>query len=411
MSKHWFLVIYSTLVLLLSSCQFRDGEGVATYTIPATDFQYVLPVDGFVEPVNSTNMACPSNIEGVIAFLMEDGVYVESGDLVCVIEVKELETEYDQVKTDLENTKAHLSKTRANLDMQYAMLEAQVKNNEADTQIAQLDSLQLLYTTPSQRKIKELELQKVTIEKGRYEKKLQALAIINQSEIKTIELQIQTLSNQVARVKERLDALTIRSSQKGLAVRSTNPLTGKKFQVGDPVWGNMTIASIPELAKMKVKIFAPEKDYKNINIGDSVNYVFDAMPENKAWGKILMKSPVGQQHKEGSKVKFFEIESSVDSALLIPEPGFTADCAIFLKQIKDTIVIPQIAIFEEDSIKVAYVKKNNGFEMRQIQTGMASPKEAVVTEGLHRREVIALIKPELSLVRSKVLLSDSIAKN
>lgn len=128
------------------------------------------------------------------------------------------------------------------------------------------------------------------------------------------------------------------------------------------------------------------------------------MPGNQAQGKIIMKSPVGQQYKEGSKVKFFDIEASIDSVDIMPEPGLTANCRIILKQVKDTITIPQIAIFEEDSMKMVYVKKKNGFEARQIKTGLTSSKEAIISEGLFAKEQIGLAKPNPSSIKSKVLL-------
>ena len=394
----------------LLSCTFHDEKEEATYTVSSKNFENIVIVPGFVDPVRSSNMACPRSVEGVVTFLIEDGTFVEQGEVVCIIEVKELETEYDQALIDLENVNARLNKTKADLNMQYALLEAQVKNNEADAQIAELDSLQLNYSTPSQRKISELELEKVAIDKVRYEKKLQALAIINQSEIRRIELEIQRIANRAKNTKERLDALTLKASEKGLAVRAMNPLTRTKFQEGDPVWSNMVIVSIPELAEMKVKILASERDYKVINVDDSVSYTFDAMPENTGWGKILRKSPVGQQYKEGSKVKFFEIEASIDSILIMPEPGFTTDCYIFNKQIKDTIVAPQVAIFEEDSMKVVYVKTEHGYEMRQVLTGLSSPKEAIITTGLYPDETIALTQPKSSWIKNKKLLPDSIWK-
>lgn len=383
----------------------QDNETLI-YTISKGDFNHILSINGFVEPVNTTTLVCPRNIEGIISFLIEDGVFVEAGDTVAIIEVTELQNEYDKILLDLENANAELTKTRANSEMQYALLEAQVKNNEADTKIAQLDSLQLEYATPSQKKIKEMELEKVIIEKKKYEKKLKSLEIIQQSEIKRMELRIQRLANRLQTTKDRLDNLILKSPQKGLATRSKNFLTNTKMLVGDPVWGNMPIIIIPEMSRMKIKIFAPEKDYKAINVNDSVSYHFDAMPDNIAWGKILKKSPVGQQQNQKSKLKYFEIEASIDSVLSMPEPGFTAKCNVFLKQVKDTIVVPQIAVFDEDSIKVVYVKTKSGYEMRQVLQGVSSSKEVIITSGLKENEKISLIKPEASSIKEKTILNE-----
>lgn len=397
-------------LLFLLSCSSNDNKDISTYAVSHKDFENILTIDGYVEPIRSTTLSCPRFIDGIIQFIIEDGTYVEEGDVVCRIEFQDLQNEYDQLLVNLENAEARLNTTKADLDMQYTMLEAQVRNNEADTKIAQLDSLQLTYSPDNQRKVKEFQLEKASIEKTKYQNKLKTLAIIQQSEIRKMELEIQRLANRVKSTKEQLDGLTLKAPKKGLATRAIYRMTNAKLQIGDNVWGNMPIIIIPEMDEVKVKIMASERDYKYIGIGDSIRYTFDAMPGNTAWGRVLSKAPVGQPMRHDSKVKFFEIESTVDSMLNLPEPGFTVNCHISLKLIKDTIIVPQIAIFDEDSIKVVYVKKDNKFEMRQILTGISSPKEAIVSNGLKGNEIISLSRPKSSLVKDRVLLPDSIRK-
>ena len=402
MTKHKILSLF--FLIFIFSCTFHENNELPTYTVSKGNFENTIVVDGFTEPLNSSNAACPPYIEGVVAFLVEDGTIVSEGEVVCIVEVQELQTNYDQLLINLENAEVGLNKTKADLGAQYALLEAQVKTNAAETEIARLDSLQLKYLTPNQAKIKELELERVMIDKERYEKKLKALAVIQQSEIRRYEMEMRQFESRVQAVKKQLDDLTVVAPKGGLAIRAIYPITRSKLQVGDPVWHLMPLVTIPELSEMKIKITAPEADYRYINIGDSVIYTFDAMPDNVAWGKITMKSPVGQQYKEGSKVKFFEIEASIDSTLKMPEPGFTANCRVILQQVKDTLVVPQIAVFEEDSVKVVYVKKKNNYEMRQVLTGTSSAKEVIITSGLLGDEIVSLAKPRSSLVKKKVLL-------
>lgn len=407
----YLVLTLSLLTVLLSSCFTKDDKSLSTYTVNKKNFENVLIIDGFVESVRSTTLTCHREIDGIVQFIIDDGVFVEEGDTLCIIEANDLQTYYDGLQVKLEESKALLNTTKATLSSEYAMLEAQVRSNEADAQIAQLDSLQLEYSPDNQRKIKELDIERVSIEKNKYEKKLKSLAIIQQSEIRKLELEIQRAEMQAQTIKDILNQLIIKAPKKGLATRAISRMTGTKIQVGDNVWNNMPIVIIPEMEEVKVKINAPEKDYKLINIGDSIQYTFDAMPDNMAWGKIKQRSPVGQPINRNSKVKTFEIEASVDSFLTIPEPGFTVNCQIWIKQVIDTIVVPQIAIFEDDSIKVVYVKKGNKFEKRQILTGISSPKEAIITNGLQKGEIISLIKPSDSSIKNLVLLPlDTITK-
>ena len=155
----------------------------------------------------------------------------------------------------------------------------------------------------------------------------------------------------------------------------------------------MPVLNIPDLSEMKVTFKASEINYKRISVDNKVEMTFDAMPGNKAYGKIRMKAPVGQPIARGSKVKMFEIEASIDSFDVIPEPGLSAQCKIFLQEVNDTIVVPQISIFEEDSLSVVYAKTNKSFERREIEIAEKSQKYAVVKAGLNGDECVSLIKP------------------
>ena len=402
MTKRLLTLILVSLTFLYS-CTSHEGD-LSVYTVSNTDFTQILTVDGFAEPVSSRVVVCPPDIDGTIIFLLEEGTQVEEGDTVCIIEDVNLEMSYDEAFLELENERARINKVKADLAMQYALLEAQVKNNEADTKIAHLDSSQLEYSTPSQKRLKELELRRVAIEKAKFDKKLEALAVIQNSDIRRAELRVQRMENYVQSIKSKQDELVVRAPQSGLVSVMINGMTGNKNQVGDNIWYGQPIVRIPDMKTMKINITASEPDFKGINVGDSVYYKFDAMPGNMGWGKILQKSPVGRPVARNSKVKVFEIEASIDSVLQMPDPGFSAVCNIVQRVVKDTIVIPQVAIFEGDSIKFVYVKQGKNFEVRQIQTSLSFPKEAVISAGLKRGEVISLSKPDESRIEGKVLL-------
>ena len=400
-----FIILF--LVFLTFSC--TQETTISTFTVSNGDFNNYMMIEGFVEPVNFASIILPP-CDGAVQFLEEDGVYVEEGDVVCIIEYQTLQGYYDQMTMSLENAEVGLIKTKADLNMQLAILEAQVRTNDADTRMAQMDSLQLAFMSTNQKRIKELELEKATVEKARYEKKFEALKVIQQSEIRKLELEIQRFRINAERYKEMLDALTLKAPTSGLFLRGINPLTRTKLNVGDPVWARFTVATIPQFDKMKVKILASETDFKSINVNDSVYYTFDAMPGNTGKGKILTKAPIGQPYKPGSNVKFFEIEASIDSVRTMPEPGFTANCQIVLQQATDVIAVPQIAIFDEDSIKVAFVQLKRGYEKRQVLTGISSSKETVIAAGLQEGDMITLSKPKPSLVKELILLPDSLSQ-
>ncbi|NLJ00468.1 MAG: efflux RND transporter periplasmic adaptor subunit, partial [Bacteroidales bacterium] len=111
-------------------------------------------------------------------------------------------------------------------------------------------------------------------------------------------------------------------------------------------------------------------------------------------------------HQRDSKVRFFEVEASVDSVYQLPEPGFTANSRVINTFVSDTIVIPQVAIHDVDSMKVVYVKNHRRYEMREVALGASSMKEAIIARGLQAGEVVSLTVPPASSIKGRKLLED-----
>lgn len=410
MPKSLLNTLFLLFILVMFSCCSNKKENISTFVVKTTNYEDILEISGLVEPVNVLTFTAPQWVDGKIIYLIKDGTQVEAGETLAIIEDKGREENYENNLANLAIMTADLEKTKADLDMQYALLEAQVQNNAAETQITNLDSTNLKFLSPNQQKIRQLEIERSAIVQRQLSNKLKSLSIINQSEIRKMELRIAQYQNRVQSSKDQLDELIVKSTSSGIAMHATNPFRRKKIAEGDPIYDGMPLVIIPQMDQMKVKIQATEGDYKLINVDDSVTYTFDAMPGNRAWGKVLKKSPVGQTLKENSKVKFFEIEASIDKMDVVPKPDLSARCRITLKQIPDTLVIPQVAIFEQDSMNVVYVKKGEKFERRQILTGTTSSKSAVVVAGLKPREEISLSKPGSQLILGEKLLPKEVIK-
>lgn len=394
------LIWLTTCIVLffLASCQPSDRNPLPVHEVAYSTFTDALRAEGTVESINSIPINCPKGAGGTIVFLVEEGTRVKEGDVLCRIEDPMLGTDYEDLLINLEQNRADLSKTYADHALELAILEAQIQNNEAQKAITSLDSVQLAFIPGNQRRIKELELQQSAIQNSRFEKKLKTLKIIQQSELRKQLRGIERVESRVKELEERIASLTLRAPRSGLVVRGVNPVSNTKFIVGDNAWEGLPLLIMPDMEQMKVKIMATEGQFKRLKIGDKVEFSFDAQPDNHARGTITKKAPIGQPIKRRSKVKVFEVEASVDSSRHIPTPGMSAQCRIILQQLSDTLVIPQIALFERDSAKVVYVEKGKGYEVREVVPGLSSPSEVVITKGLKAGEHISLLLPDDQLI-------------
>ena len=380
---------------LFASCSFSEGEALPGYVIKRVAYEDILIVEGYTVPVNSVNINCPPHVNGTIVHIVENGTEVKKGDVVCVIEDANLAESCERLALDLESAIAEVEKLEASQQLEYALLEAQLENNEAETILAESDSIQMLYMSPTERRTKALQLERASIERARLIKKVDVTKVMQEVDLVRAEKRIKRVERRLEDERKKMESLTLKAPSDGIAVRGRRwHWSDVTWNIGDNVRDGRTIVSLPDLREVKVLFHAQETEYKRLQLGDSVIYTFDAFPENCGWGRITKMASVGQTRTEGSQVKTFEVEVSVDSLLAPVEPGLSVRCHIYDKHIPDTIVVPTISIFERDSLKVVYVQKGRKYEEREVTLGIGSPKVTVIAGGLHEGERIALMKPK-----------------
>ena len=382
------------VVLTLVGCSSGDSNALPMYTVERRAYDDVLIVEGYTESVNSMNIHCPPHVDGTIVNIVETGTLVKKGDVVCVIEDANVADSYERRTLELESAYAELEKLKASQRLEMALLEAQVRNNDAEVLLVEFDSIQMLYMSPSERRTKELQLERAAIERARLLKKVDATKVMQEIDVMRVEKRIEWIKRCIDDERKKMESLTIHAPKDGLAVRAKRrPWGDATWTIGDNVWNGRVLLSLPDFDDMKVLFHAQETEYKRLQMGDSVMFAFDAMPDNCGWGRITRLATVGQQRTEGSQVKTFEVEASIDSLLTPVESGLSVRCHIYLRHVPDTIVVPTISIFDKDSLKVVYVHKGRKYEERQVALGLSSPKMTIVSEGLSEGEQIALIKP------------------
>ena len=107
---------------------------------------------------------------------------------------------------------------------------------------------------------------------------------------------------------------------------------------------------------------------------------------------------MGKPVKEKSNVKLFEVTVLLDSTSFSIQPGLGVTCDILVMHVPDTIVVPVVSLFDEDSIKVVYVADEMRFIRKEVSVSEYNNKEAIITKGLTGQERLALMKPPESLI-------------
>jgi multidrug efflux pump subunit AcrA (membrane-fusion protein) len=409
------------LELFLFSCK-PDQDKIVTYDLTRRDFTEDIRVAGTTRAVKNLAITVPQVYAGILTVTrpVQAGTYVKKGDTLCVLESADLLEYYETLKEKLVNIKTDLEKLEADNAMNMSMLIAQVEKNKAQMAISQLDSVQIKYAPPVKQKLLELELKKTRIEESKLSKKLEAQKKIDDSEIRQAKSRIIQSENTVSILQDQINSLVITAPGDGLVAPSESNVVimisgggssgtfGGGIKEGTQVMSEMGLYSLPDLSEMEITAEVPEVEYKRIEKGQKVQILIEAPEKVYTTGTIKMKSLVGKTKRPDydsngepinpSKVKFYDITVSIDSCHSHIKPGITAECEILINQVKDTIVVPTMAIFERDSAKWVYVSQGEKFVRTRIETGLSSSSSTIITKGLKGDESISLMEPPLKYI-------------
>jgi HlyD family secretion protein len=400
-------------IICLFSCTGKKDNGIITFQLSKSDYVEKINVAGTVQAVINTPVMPPRNQIGqmTIVRLVQDGAFVKKGDTLCVLSSPEVESRYRELLTSIETLEAGLRKAEADIRLNTALLEAQLATSEAQLKISSLDSLQMKYATEVNQKLLELEMKKAVIEKQKTERKLAATKTIGEADIRQKRTSIMQEKMRAQTFADQISAMTIIAQRDGIVMRTESPRIMVSGSTGTGSFGGPVregsvillitpVLQFPDLSRMQVSADVAEADFRKIEKGQKAFITVDASEKLVTTGKINRKSlssSVAQRYS-GSKVKSYEVIIDVDSCHSKMRPGLSANCEIIIKEEKDTLFVPTIAIYERDSSKIVYVKGKKEFVPVKVETGTSGSSFTIITGGLKGDETIALTEPPNSLI-------------
>ena len=402
------------LPFLIYGC--KPGEEPLTVCkVEKTDYIDKIRLNGMVQAVNTVNILAP-----MVYFTMEidwvipEGTWVKKGDTVCKMKCKELDQFLDmQIKTR-QGVETELKMKEAQYALSQAMLESDLRQNETGKLLAKMDSVRIGFASPLQQKIMKLELEKARIMETKIKKKQAAQKIIAETEIRQLKSRIIQANIVVTTMEEQYKALVVLSPGDGMVSKPINPLhmlmmaDGSAVPVmaypkpGNQVRPRKAILSIPDLNEVQIVAEAAEVDFMRLDKGQTATFRIDAADGLVTTGVFKRKSlRSGNSEYAPTPVKTYEIIFSVDSCHRQMTPGFSAVCDVLIGSVKDTVVVPTLAIFEKDSLKVVYISDNDLFIPASITTGLSNSSHTIVTSGLKGGETISLVEPPLTRLKKQ----------
>jgi HlyD family secretion protein len=408
-----FFVSAIVLPFLFLSCT-KSPTGLVVCELKKSDYTEMIRASGEIQAVNTVNIMAPVNYYGAmtVAWVISEGSQVDQGDTVCILESPAMMQFLEQQQQNLESLQAELKKLEADNALNRVMLDARVKENKAGMAISELDSVQMHYAPQAKKRILALELEKAHVEERKLLRKTEAEKKIDETEIRQLNSRIGQAASQVQILLDQVKSMTVVSPKGGIVARpqtseymvmyadGTVERGGSSFiKIGNQVSRRMPLMAIPDMVEMQVAVDVQEIDFKRIEKGQKVDILVDAAKALRTTGTVKRKSLQGKDSYSGvSKIKMYEVIIGVDSLHSLMPPGLSAHCEIFVSQVRDTVVVPTLAIFERDSLKIVYVANGDKFMPTPVETGSFNNAQTIVVKGLMGNETISLIEPPRKII-------------
>jgi len=217
----------------------------------------------------------------------------------------------------------------------------------------------------------------------------------------------------------------------------TSPMDGvvirRNIELGDTVMSGVSsfnsgtvLMTVADVETMIIKAGINEVDIGKVRLAQPVKVTLDAYPKVKFAGTIKRISPAARLEE---KVKVFDVEVAIERQGAELRTGMTANVDIVGEKRDKVLSVPVEAIFKKDEKEIVYVKKPEApkkaassggflssvfaagpkdakdakveekdkwkekFDVREVETGLASVERVEVTKGLEPGTEVAVEDP------------------
>lgn len=173
------------------------------------------------------------------------------------------------------------------------------------------------------------------------------------------------------------------------------PFDGTVTQVfskqGDLVSAGEAAFRIDDLSRDFIDVNISEVDINQVEVGQDVELIFDAILAREYHGIVTDVSLVGETIQG---IASFKVTIEITDGDELVKSGMTAAVNIIISELKDVIVVPNRAVRVLDGVRVVYVLEGDELIPVEITLGASSDTHSEILEGeLEPGDLVALNPP------------------
>ncbi len=385
--------------LALAAARYGLGAGSGSETrVRRGDLVLTVPAIGLLEALESADLGPPAIADVYdfkISFLAPEGSEVRAGQPVLGFDTSQLERRLEEERGKAETARRELEKREADLELERLDLELRRAEAEARQRKARLKA-----EVPEGLEARR-ELAKARAELGLADREvaflgeqLAALGDRERAERAQLAHRLELAESAVERIESSIAAMRVAAPRDGTVIYVLN-WRGEKKKIGDPVWRQERVLSIPDLARLRGRAEIPEADAGRVRVGLPVALRLDAHPDRVYRARVARLDTAVQRQSPMNPAKIVRAELELEET--DPErmrPGMRFRAEIEHERAAAVLLAPLAAL---DLASGAPSVERLGWldgERIEPRLGRRNATEVEVLEGLAEGDRLRLRRPE-----------------
>ena len=220
-----------------------------------------------------------------------------------------------------------------------------------------------------------------------------------EANLKSNEVQYNNQTTRLEKLKQQVEACTIRAPKKGMVVYAS---TGRgrwstPIEEGAEIRERQHIVSVSGPRDMAVEVKVHESAVRKVHAGLPVRIVPDALKNMTLMGKVKSISVLPDSGNWlNPDLKVYNTIIELDETPPDVKPGMSVQVEIIVDTLRNVLAAPIQAVTTVGGQRVCYVVENGAPVMRPVETGESNNQFIEIVSGLSKEENVLLHPPTLA---------------
>jgi len=325
--------------------------------------------------------------------IVPDGAQVSKDDVLIRFDASNYERELPRAERDYATARTDLDGlVNAKLPLELAEIDSRLtdaRQKLSEETQALDDSRELLKEKLiSEQEVRQQEI-KVAASRalaGSLEQQLELTRkYLHPSTVERAKAALAGAEIELNRIKASISKCVVCAPVDGKVIYKVIPIGAdvRTIRVGDTVYKNQTLMTIPDMSNLVMRCDVPESDITRINTGNDVLVQPLAYPDISFKGTVESISAMAQSIPgRPAARKYFGVIIRLDKPDDRLRSGMSARARILSYSRRNAVLIPRTAVWWEDSTPWCNVQRGSEVLKTQIKIGMANDTRFEVIEGL-----------------------------